>query len=380
MSLFPSGPPSPMLRATPALLTIGLMALLGSGAALSAQTQPVRVEENFRAEPNGTVLGQLSPGTLVQVVGTEGNWSRITVEGFVWTPSLQSRSGGGFDLLVIEPGGENLREEPSGRIAGRLSNGTLLEEVERRTGWIRVRRTGWIWTASLDAAPGGGSAATPAIPSVPSSTASGGGAPAPTSSASTTATASTPASPSSAPPGGDGLGWIRGGAQGAPILAAPDGDTLGRIGGGTELRVLAREGNWARVQMEGWVWVPALEAPLAGAPPEAGTVLEGVSPRELAADPERYRGRLVSIQVQFISIERAELVRTDFYEGEPFLLTRSQDGDRSFIYIAIPPDRVQELSALTPLEGISIVGRVRSGAAALTGSPILDLVDLRRTR
>ena len=37
----------------------------------------------------------------------------------------------------------------------------------------------------------------------------------------------------------------------------------------------------------------------------------------------------------------------------------------------------QEVEALAPLERIRVVARVRTGRAGLTGSPILDLIELR---
>jgi len=90
-------------------------------------------------------------------------------------------------------------------------------------------------------------------------------------------------------------------------------------------------------------------------------------------------GRLVTWELQFVSLEEAEAVRTDFYEGEPFLLTRPV-GDEStrFVYVAVPPEALVTSRGLTPLERVTVVGRIRTGASALTGAPILDLVELRR--
>jgi glycosyltransferase involved in cell wall biosynthesis len=68
------------------------------------------------------------------------------------------------------------------------------------------------------------------------------------------------------------------------------------------------------------------------------------------------------------------------YAGEPFLLARALDQERTFVYVAIPEGRLAEVQALAPLERIRIVGRARSGAAAFTGSPILDLMELARVR
>jgi hypothetical protein len=87
---------------------------------------------------------------------------------------------------------------------------------------------------------------------------------------------------------------------------------------------------------------------------------------------------VVDWELQFVSQEAAERVRTDFYEGEPFLLTRATSSGRVFVYVAIPPERLAEVEGLIPLERIRVVGRIRTGAAVLTGNPILDLLELTR--
>jgi len=351
---------------------------------VAAQSATVRTEENLRAEPNGAVVGRLSPGTQVVAGETQGSWRQVTVEGFLWAQSLQVRTFGSFDLVVSAPDGENLRRSPSGDIVGRLSSGTLLEEVERIPGWIRVRRTAWIWGPSLTIAAAPAPAATPSP--APTAPPAASPAPAPSSMAgsavppSPPSGAGTPTALDAASVGGAPQGWVRSGADGTRILVSPDGDALGRVEPGSDLRVMAREGNWARVQVEGWVWMPVLGPAAGGETLGDPTVLAGVRIRDLVTDFERYRGRLIEVDLQFISMERAEQVRTDFYEGEPFLLTRSVEQERSFVYVAIPAGRMAEVQSLAPLERIRIVGRVRSGAAAFTGSPILDLMEMTRLR
>jgi hypothetical protein len=162
------------------------------------------------------------------------------------------------------------------------------------------------------------------------------------------------------------------------VLAAPDGDTLATVVAGTDLAVVGRQGSWARVRMDGWVWMP--DTTTVAAP--QGNTAEPATPAAVMADPAAWRGRIVTWQLQFISLEHAEAVRTDFYEGEPFLLTRPAGSDdaASYVYVALPPEREDELSALRPLETVTVVGRVRVGASVLTGSPILDLMELRRGR
>ena len=126
--------------------------------------------------------------------------------------------------------------------------------------------------------------------------------------------------------------------------------------------------------MEGWSW-----APLGVASDSVGSgIVTEVTPEEVLENPDAYRGQVVSWELLFISQEEAERVRTDFFEGEPFLLTRATSADRAFVYVAIPPERRAEVEGLIPLERIRVVGRIRTGAAALTGSPILDLMELTR--
>lgn len=335
------------------LLLAGLFLAPATYGPLAGQEAMVQVEENLRAEPNGVVVAVVATGTPLTVVRQQGNWVEVVLEGWVWTASLRVRDSGSFDFQVSADQGENLRAEPSGTVLARLESGTLLQQVERVPGWVRVRRQAWMWAPSVEIR---------------------ADAPAPTPAQGTTAGEAVRS-------GGDGtrsvLGIFRP-ERAIPILGSPDGDTLSTAREGTELVVTAREGNWARVRVEGWVWMP----------PTAETEVarggeEEVSPTvtTVMGDPERYQGRIVTWTLQFISLERAEAIRTDFYEGEPFLLTRPVDGAGTrFIYVAVPPEALAMAGGLVPLERITVVGRIRTGSSDLTGSPILDLVELRRVQ
>jgi hypothetical protein len=336
------------------LLTIGA-AWTWSPAFAAAQAGTtegsVGTAENFRKEPNGQILARLQPGTPVSIVGHRGKWLEAVVEGWVWSRSLQVVKREGFDLVVSASGGENLRREPSGDVLGHLARGMLLHQVEQSPGWLRVRRQGWIWAPSVKelarAASGGaaGSART-GQPTAPSSRSA----------------ATRPGRVTSA------------GTGGAAILSAPGGDTVGRATAGTELEVVTRQGDWARVRLEGWTWLPRDDST---APSTDSTQV--LTPADLARRPQAFRGRMVSWELQFISLEHAEKVRTDFFEGEPFLLTRFGGSAGPFVYVAVPTTRVDEMRGLIPLERIKVTGRVRTGASSLTGAPIIDLVSLERT-
>ncbi len=331
----------------------------GAGSAPDSGVAVTVEEENFREEPNGALLGRVEADVRLAVAGGREAWIEADLEGWMWARSLQLREEGDFSLVVSAPEGENLRDSPSGAVLARLESGTLLEELERIPGWIRVRRRGWIWRPSVRLEEEGSVQA----PAEERSRAAPAGE-----------SAVPPAASSDAPPPATGE-WRRTPAGGAEVLAAPGGDSLALARPGAELRVLGREGGWTRVRVEGWVWLPDGSD---DDPAEAG-VDEGVSPAEVSSDPDAWAGRLVAWQLQFVSLERAEEVRTDFYRGEPFLLTRTIGAERSFVYVAIPPERMSDVEGLIPLERIRVVGRVRTGASAFTGSPILDLLELTRS-
>ncbi len=328
-----------------ALLLSGivLLSLLNPGNCQAQTVAVIRGEENLRAEPRGLVLGRVLEGMRFPVLATQDQWVQIQLEGWIWTRSLQATHRLGFDLRVSADPQENLREGPSGAVLGRLVQGTLLNRVEDVPGWTRVRRGVWIWRESVDLSG-------PENPSPPA--------------------AGRPASPVVAP----SASWWRSGPRSTPLLSAPDGDTLGLAEAGIDLQLLAREGNWVRVRIEGWAWAPEGETPDSLEDP----VLVEVSRTQVVEEPDRFRGRTVTWDLQFVSLERAEPIRTDFYEGEPFLLTRTPEGEGGFVYVAVPPERVTEFDALIPLEQIRVVGRVRVGAAVLTGNPILELLEFSR--
>jgi hypothetical protein len=325
---------------------LGALLLGGWATALAAQSVArIRSEENLRKEPNGEVLARLLPGATFDVVDRRDRWLQVDIEGWVWARSLQVSGDADLPLVVSEPQGENLRVEPSGTILARLARGMLLDELERTPGWIRVRRRAWVWSDSV-------------------------------TETSSPASASEPQVARAAPRDAVAGGFTTAGEEGATILVAPGGDTLAHTVARAELAVVARQGNWARVRLEGWTWLPSTDSPGL----QGDTASAALSPAELTADPTRYRGRMVSWQLQFISLERAEKVRTDFSEGEPFLLTRFGGPEGPFVYVAVPPDRVSDVGGLVPLERITITGRVRTGASSLTGTPIIDLLTLERSR
>src|SRR5690606_19825276 len=134
---------------------------------------------------------------------------------FIWEPSVQDRPPvNAHDLVVAVAGGENLRDAPSGRIAARLHQGTVLQGLVRDEGWVEVRRTGWIWSDALEGTAGPLTADTGGAPAPGAGTPSGGVA----------AGAGPPSPAPDAVPGGATVGAAGGAGVGvAPPPALPAG-------------------------------------------------------------------------------------------------------------------------------------------------------------
>jgi hypothetical protein len=325
------------------LLFPGLLVVL-MAVPESAFSQAVTVavdRENLRASPEGNLLAEVLRGTTLQLGPSRGPWREVTLEGWIWSPSVRDERRDGHDLVVAAPDGENLRDGPGGAMIARVRAGMRLQRLETRGNWVRVRRTAWIWAASIAR-----DAPAPAVAE-----------PAPA------------ARPEPAPPGR--REFATAGAGGLVILTQPAGDTIARVPRGATVEVLGREGGWTRVRIEGWM--------ATGASPVADTdtaILRDIERAEILDNPERFRGRLVEWTIQFIALQQAERFRTDFTPGQYFMLARGPDEDVGFVYLAVPEQWLEDVRRLTPLERIRVLGRLRIPRSALTDAPILDLLDL----
>jgi hypothetical protein len=329
----------------------GLLLVLAVPAGLGAQSGTVAVDrENFRSGPQGTILAEVAAGTRLALGPARDGWREVTLDGWIWAPSVRSDRRDGHDLVVVADGGENLRGAPAGEVIARLRRGMLLDSLGADGSWIRVRRTAWMWAASMRMDQPAREAPRPAPVTVP-------------------VAAVTPE-----PAAASGREFATAGARGLVVQRRPAGDTVARVPPGASVEVVAREGNWARVRIEGWIPTGALAA----ATDAATGVLLDISREDLRQGGDLYHGRVVEWSIQFISLQQAERFRTDFAEGEPFILARGPAEDAGFVYLAVPPDRLAEAQRLTPLQRIRVRGRVRSASSPLTDAPVLDLLEIRR--
>ncbi|HSG82807.1 MAG TPA: hypothetical protein VLC48_11175, partial [Gemmatimonadota bacterium] len=324
-------------RSSACLIAV-LIALTSWPATVAAQVtgRVLAAEENFRREPNGTQLATVLQGAQLTVVGEQGGWVEVELSGWIWAPSVATTNRDGFNLRVSASGGENLRSRPQGTVLARLLEGCLLNRVSANGNWVQVTRNGWLWRASLEL--------------------SGERDPA----ASTGEQAGAGTSPAA-----DSPSLVTADAP-LPVYGTPAGDTIATFQPGAQAQVLGRTGDWIRVRIDGWVYGPEALDSAALRLADTGDL----SPAQLRADPARYRGALVRWRVQVISLQRAERTRSDFTEGEPFILARGPAGDAGFVYLAVPDHLLSVAEALTQLDYVTIVGRVRTGRSSQVGSPV----------
>lgn len=316
----------------------GLLFLLVAPS-LAAQSRVTR-NADVRASPTGNKVATVRSGTTWESGVARDGWTLIKLQGWVDA----SRFAGRADSFPQSIGGSNtlrIRAEPSlnGRILGELEPGAGLRVLERRGSWAHMQRDAWVPTSSLE--------------TVDPVTASSNEA---------------AARPSTTPTN-------RAGALKAEdvteLRAAPSSDVVARIEPGTIVETVARERGWVRVRLEAWV----AESLLVPADTSFGATLTAA---DLRLDPEGYRGRVVRWEVEIVSFQRADPLRRDLAEDEPYLLAMGPGNENSVLYLALPPSMVEEARSISPLTKVLVTARVRTGKSKPTGVPVLDVLSLSK--
>ena len=360
-------------HALPVVCSLALPALvtpLASQARLRVTTDGAW----FYQESEGKRLARLARGAVLAGDGASAAWLKVTLEGWIFATSVGSAPTAhpDFDLVVTRIPEENLRSAPAGALVAKLPQGFLLAKVDEGSSerWVHVTRAGWVQTTDVE----------PVAPVVRThalalDTSTGrltpGRRPRDT-------VESTPGRRpgDTAAPAGDSLpgpapvdpGRVEP-ARPTVLYRAPDGPPAGTLAPAAPLRVLGRSGEWARVEVQGWV----KSADLQTAPPG---VLVGVSAAELRADPERYVGQVLRWTMQFIAMQQADELRPDIPAGASYMLARGPLPERGFVYVVIPESKRAQLESLTPLATIQVTARVRTGRSRFLGNPVLDVLTL----
>ena len=327
-----------------------LFALLTASSLFAQAT--VTAPTELRAAPQGAPIATVQAGAEVRVRDRRGALSRITLEGYIHRDLIGGRRDS-FAVSVKAPSGARLRESPAAnaQTVATLRDGMGLTQVSRRGEWVRVRRVAWIPSARLRTQPASetreqaGSVETAQAPAPP---------PTPTRAPDT--------------PIGSGLTPT----HRTTMRVAPGGDSIGGIRPGAVVVPLARDRDWVRVRVEGWVRENELQS-------VDTAVQTRVSAADLRADPAGTRGVVVRWNVQVLSpIQRADPLRRELAENEPYVIARGPDTESALLYLAVPPSMLDAVTAIAPLTNVVVTARVRTGRSSPVGVPILDLVSIVR--
>ncbi len=320
-----------------------------------------------RVAPDGRLVATLRAGATVKTGATKGEWSDVTMEGFLHRSVVTVKKDA---LTVHASSGAALRvtADPSGEIVAVIEDGTQVDKLSASGDWIRVKRDAWVQTRELRKAAGkapplvGGAPVRTGTPPTAPQRASQG-APQRVAALPPRSTAAAPAPAADvAPSAGDFAA-----AHPLVLRAAPDGKPSGTADSAARVRIVARDHGWARVQAEGWVRESEL------IPVDSASV-SAVSAADLRSDPDHYKGSTVRWVVQAIAVQSADPLRKGLAPNEPYLLARGPGSESSLLYLALPAALVASARALPPLSYIMVLARVRAGRSDPSGVPILDVL------
>ena len=331
-----------------ALLVVSSLTPGGATSQVASRYRVTADNTWFYHDVAGRRVARLARGAVLTGGATRNDWMQVTLEGWIFATSVGPSGRPDFDLLVTRAPNENLRAAPAGPLVAELSQGFGLKRAPPDSAgrWVHVMREGWVQRSAL--APLADVVATRTAATSDADTTQGGPAPAPRAGIDS----------SRAQP-----------VRMTTLYRAPDGPEAGTLAADTPLRVLSRNGDWTRVQFEGWVKGNELQAAPAG-------VLVGVTAAELRAEPQRYAGQVVRWNLEFIAIQKADDLRPDIPGGSSYVLARGPLPERGFVYVIVPDIKLPTFRALTPLVTMQVTARVRNGRSRYLGNPVVDLISL----
>jgi hypothetical protein len=156
----------------------------------------------------------------------------------------------------------------------------------------------------------------------------------------------------------------------APTTGATPTPAVGQIAKGAPVEVVARDRDWVRVRLEGWV----READLV----VADTTLRPLSAADIRANPAGALGKLVRWDVEIVALQTADPLRSALARGEQYLLALGPGAEKTLVYIVVPTGLLANARSLPPLAQVTVTARVRNGRSEPAGVPILDLQSLTR--
>lgn len=156
----------------------------------------------------------------------------------------------------------------------------------------------------------------------------------------------------------------------APVVGAAATPAVGQLAKGATVDVIARDRGWVRVRLEGWVRESDVTI--------ADSTLRPLSAADIRSDPAGTRGKLVQWDIEAVSLQTADQLRTGMEPGERYLLALGPGAEKTLVYIAVPDSLLTAARSLPPLAQVTVTARVRNGRSDPAGVPILDLQSLTR--
>ena len=345
----PAPRPLPIAHAPFGRALARVLALCLLAAPLAAQGRVrISAQTPLLKTPEGPILGRVERGLDLPQGRTDRKAIEVTVEGWIYARSLGATTRDGFNAIVNDGQGQNLRADPrpDGRLVGRFSGGALLQRLETTNGWAHVRRQAWVARLATAA-----SSMTPVTSSTP----------APTQSSPTPDTSLRPV-PSALSDGSRAVA-----PRGTPLAATAGGAAIGQLAPGGEVRVVTRANGWSRVRVEAWVPDSALDIADPGAS-------RGVTAAEVRAEPARWIGQVVEWKLQIVAVQVADNLRPELPEGKPYLLTRGPLPESGFVYVLVTPEQAQQYRNAAPLREITARVRIRAPSGKYLPTPVVELI------
>jgi SH3-like domain-containing protein len=340
-------------------LSTALALVFATQAPASAFAQvELKVGVDVHARPGGPMVASLMPGLRVTTGPASGADTPVTFEGWIDASRLGARRDS-FPASVSGRATLRLRAAPSpnGTILAVLQPGTGLHMLGRQGTWARVRRTAWANTAAMQPRAATSSATLATSPASPEA---GSTTPAP---------AAAPTPVIQGPASRSGNAYVA--SSGARFRDLPVGKALGGLTAGSTVEIIARQNGWVRVRADGWVPEREIVGRDSAAAPD-------ITAADLRADPQGMRGRVVQWEVEVMSMQIADPLRSQLERDEPYLLARGPGAENAILYIAVPQSLLPDARGLAPLARVHITARVRHARSEPAGTPVLDLLSIAK--
>jgi hypothetical protein len=142
----PQSSPAPSPLPITCALLLGALVLAGAHPALAQQRVRITAQTPLLKSPDGPILGRVERGLELTQGRVDRKAVEVTVDGWIFARSLGTTTREGFNAIVNDGQGQNLRGDarPDGRLLGRLSGGALVQRLETKDGWAHVRRQAWV--------------------------------------------------------------------------------------------------------------------------------------------------------------------------------------------------------------------------------------------